>query len=351
MASQFFSQSRMTNVNQQIEQLQENQSQEVKNELENRQLQKNQLIESAKANTEEIHELGSQQILEGSLEGIIPGINGINELRKLYSKAQDTVNTVKDNVNQIKETINPTTEPIETTEPTETPATQSIEDMRQGLLDRVNEYHESLNPVFPELGEAQKNESINLIQGLTDNEVPMYTKAFEGVPTNQAMPQARVDELVSNIKQQSIQKPQFGDDIDYTGTQLSTTPTPVLPTETMANDIIGSSKSSITDAIPIIGEKSITDSITEQAPSLIKKSLGFVGDEEGAGLIGGVGEALGAGLDALGPIGALAGVGFGIYSAIKGALEEKKNIDAPAPPPLPELQQNADISAEAQPGV
>ena len=113
MASQFFSQSRMTNVNQQIEQLQENQSQEVKNELENRQLQKNQLIESAKANTEEIHELGSQQILEGSLEGIIPGIHGINELRKLYSKAQDTVNTVKDNVNQIKETINPTTEPIE----------------------------------------------------------------------------------------------------------------------------------------------------------------------------------------------------------------------------------------------
>ena len=157
--------------------------------------------------------------------------------------------------------------------------------------------------------------------------------------------------IVSNIKQQSIQKPQFGDDIDYTGTQLSTTPTPVLPTETMANDIIGSSKSSITDAIPIIGEKTITDSITEQAPSLIKKSLGFVGDEEGASLIGGVGEALGAGLDALGPIGALAGVGFGIYSAIKGALEEKKTIDAPAPPPLPELQQNADITAEAQPGV
>lgn len=153
---------------------------------------------------------------------------------------------------------------------------------------------------------------------------------------------------VSTFGDQIATKQQFGS-ADYTGTQVSSEPTPVLPTETPSTITSEDDAASVIDKT---GSDIITSSVQETAGNIVEKTASkSIWEEIGDGIAD---VALGV-ADIVDPIADVVEAGVAVAGVAMGAksiADAEKPTDLPPPTMQKEsLLQTSSISAVSQPGI
>lgn len=325
-------------LSQQIAGMQENIEAQGKEEVTSRQQELRQQQQQLKIEENEegsqltqIKEASVGEIAEGALAGVLPSIkpliSGAKSVYETYQKGKDIVSGLKSGLDEASDTISSAT----------TQASEALSSTASSVKSSLS------NLTFKE----------PTLENLGD--VTSSVSSFDS-PTNifqsRAVPQ--MSDIERSIQQQTEQlnqtrmPEQFGEDINMEGRQLSDIPTAVLPTKPVVQETSFMSGEPVAEATAAAPAAPAEATTTAEA-----------GGETAAETGASVGEAVGtavaesSALDVLGPIGAIAGIGLGIYSIFKG-LEHHHKPQPPAiikPPPLPVVQDTTDIQASSQSGV
>lgn len=290
----------------------------------------NELLQSKLADIQN-KTIGSELLFSTIPAGIGKATETYSRIKDVYNKLKVVKGQISDKVDDIRDKVsNLTGAKLDDTvnqpgdklfmNPLFEDDDKSVSDMRQGLTDRVNAFHDA----NPEIGEESRSINLNMIENLSDTQVPIVSKSFEGVDMDKSMSPEAGQQLKENLSNET-----FGNVSDYTGRQLSDIPTAVLPTE----DTIGSLKTAITapiqDTIDAI-KAPILDA-TSAVSDVANKAISGVSDlaAEGTSILA----------EAAVPIvGDIAAVG----SLIFGGVEAFKDLfSKPEAPPVPTINVEA----------
>jgi len=324
-------------LQQQIAGMQENIEAQGKEEVTSRQQELRQQQQQLKIEENEegsqltqIKEASVGEIAEGALAGVLPSIkpliSGAKSVYETYQKGKDIVSGLKSGLDEASDTISSAT----------TQASEALSSTASSVKSSLS------NLTFKE----------PTLENLGD--VTSSVSSFDS-PTNifqsRAVPQ--MSDIERSIQQQTEQlnqvrmPDQFGEDINMEGRQLSDIPTAVLPTKPVVQETSFMSGEPVAAAAPAAPAEATTTAAAAET--------GGETAETGASVAESVGSAVAetSALDFLGPIGAIAGLGIGLFSIFKGLEHHHKPQPAPIvkPPPLPVVQDTTDIQASSQSGV
>lgn len=186
----------------------------------------------------------------------------------------------------------------------------SIVDMRQGLIDRVNAYHDA-NPDIPEAG---RQISLDIMKNLDESQLPLMNKAFDGVPMNEAMTPSSALELQSNLSK-TVQTATFGNVEDYSSAlgKVAVLPNP----ENMVKNAISKPLQDITDEATnaVAGVSDTVKSAVSGASDLLAEGSSALAE---------------ASVPIVGDVLALGSLIFGGYEGIKDLINKPKAPPTPA---------------------
>ena len=313
-------------LQQQIEGMQQSIEQQGKDEISNRRQELQQLnIEKNEEASQltQIKEAGVSELVEGTLGGIIPSakplISGAKSVYQAYQKGKEAVEGIKSGLDEASDAI--------------TSATSQASDVLSSTASSIKSSLSNLTykePTLENLGDVIPSSS----------SFDTATNIFQ----SRAIPQ--MSDIEASIQQQtqalnqSRMPEQFGEDIDMTGRMTSDIPTAVLPTKPVLQET------------SFMGEKPVEPAPITSEPVAAAAETGESVGDTAATVAETVGETVAetSALDVLGPIGAIAGLGIGIFSLFKG-LEHHHSPSIPPPPPLPIIKQVTDIQSSAQSGI
>lgn len=317
-------------LQQQIEGMQENIEAQGKEEITSRQQELQQLnIEKNEEASQltQIKEANVSELVEGTLGGIIPSakplISGAKSVYQAYQKGKDIVSGLKSNLDEASDAISSAT----------TQASEALSSTASSIKSSLSNLTNK-EPTLENLGDVIPSSS----------SFDTATNIFQ----SRAIPQmsdieASIQQQTEALNQARMIPEQFGDDINMTGRMTSDIPTPVLPTKAVQET-------------SFMGGEPVEPAPVEPVAAAEATPAAETGAETGAETAAGVAETVGTAvaessvLDVLGPIGAIAGLGIGIFSLFKG-LEHHHTSSIPPPPPLPIIKQVTDIQSTAQSGI
>jgi len=340
-------------------------------------------LQNAKLSATENKQIGSEMFFSSMPQAMIEGqqiytkIKGVYDTaQKVAQQAQKIKDGVSDAVSNIKTKAQGVIDDVKSNVQgavdgvssgiIDSPET-TINAKRADLINKANEYHDELNPVFPELGENERQMDLDEVNNASDSKiVSMHQEA--GLTTND-IPMADPSNIPTSLREVQFDNPLFqggsessvaetfgnvknyiGGQVGDLGTRVSVLPNmetsigslkqamPKVPTMeniggadlagSEANQIVGGLKQGASDALSDAGK--VAGDVANQGTNLISNVSNIASDVGGDILKKGAGLLEESSIPIVGDV--LAGVGLvsSLYEGIKGLVDKP---EAPPPPP------------------